>query len=86
MKVGDKIYCKKDIKFFKKGGEYTIDKIVGGVNIKFFLICSSGCFNYHWFSNMEDNGCNYEMIWNYFCTKKKFRKIKLESLNKKIIS
>ncbi len=73
MKVGDKLICKKEIEFFKKGSKYTIESIS---DMSILIGFRYGNF---WFNAVNLYGDSY-LVCDYFYMKKELRKLKLDKL------
>ena len=83
LKIGDKLYCKKNLidyidYDFVAGNFYKIIKIEHSP-AKYTLYI----FEPLYFSS--GGQVRDILIWNYFCTQKELRKLKLEKINEKVL-
>lgn len=76
FKIGEKIVCIKRYEISSMSPATTIGKtyeVYDNPHLNFNTICIRA-----------DHGCSIKPNWDFFVTLKEYRKIKLETLNKKI--
>lgn len=88
MKIGDKLYCKKEVKYqgdliFEIGNKYIIKRVNGiSISVGFYFEYNDtfNSFSFHTENNTEKNHLGNEYLWDFFYTDKQLRKTKLKKL------